>query len=329
MSKILLIEDEAGIRRTLSVGLMQEGYDIEPCEDGLTGLSKVDSYSESGHRFDAVILDINLPDISGLKILRFLKEKHPNLPIIIITGYGDDTIKEEVESNKGDAYLEKPLDMNKLDGYLQNLIARKEEILGKEKEPGKTTVTSGYAFIRFACEDDFLPAYQKLYFNSGVVYCDAVRGSFDLILLMHGNNAAEIEASFSSVSKMRGIENASLSVVEKPILSHGLSKVVSEVDRFLMEKDSAGEPKAGINTCPCSSYALVEIEPGRFEDVFRRVYFMENVVACDAISGEFQMVLLVKAPTFAEIDGVITGSIAGIDGVSRVTQCNIINLLEI
>lgn len=329
MSKILLIEDEAGIRRTLSVSLMQEGYDIEPCEDGLTGLSKVDSYNESGHRFDAVILDINLPDISGLKILGFLKEKYPGLPIIIITGYGDESIKDEVEARRGDAYLEKPLDMSKLDGYLQNLIARKDEILGTSKTETAPAVTSGYAFIRFNSDDAFLPAYKKLYFSPGVVYCDAVKGAYDLILLMHGKNAAEIESNFTSVSKMSGIESASLVMVEKPVLSPGLSKVVSEVDKFLMEKEPDDGDKPGVNRYPCSSYAFIEIEPGRFEDVFRRVYFMENVVACDALSGDYQMALLIKDATFAGIDRLISGSIADIDGVLRVTRCNIINMLEI
>ena len=328
MSKILLIEDEAGIRRTLSVSLMQEGYDIEPCEDGLSGLSKVDSYNQSGHNFDAVILDINLPDISGLKILGFLKEKYPGLPIIIITGYGDEAIKEEVQARKGDAYLEKPLDMSKLDDYLQNLIAHKDEILGTKKDQTAPAVTSAYALIRFESEDDFLPAYRKLYFNPGVVYCDAVKGSYDLILLMHGKNASELEASFSAISNMPGVESTQLSMVEKPVLSPGLSKVVSEVDKFLMEKDSDDDRKINMSRCSCSAYALLEIEPGAFETVFRRVYFMENVVACDALTGDFQMLLLIKAPTFAGIDRLLSGTIADIEGVLRVTQCNIINMLE-
>ena len=331
MSKILLIEDEAGIRRTLTVSLMQEGYEVEPCEDGLSGLARMSNYTESGKDFDAVILDINLPDISGLKVLRFLKEKHPDIPVIMVTGYGDEATEEEIKQQNGDAYLEKPIMMDKLDDYLHNLIARKDEILGDDKveitDEIKMTTKSGYAFVKMSDEDQFLPVYQKLYFNENVMYCDATRGVFDIVLLLHGKSVEEMEEVTEKIRKMRGVDEVYFSSVEKPVLSDDLAKVISEMEKFLLENSSTSDFK-GMETCQCSAYAFLEVEPEAFESVYKHVYFMENVVSCDTLKGSFRLALLLKAPTFMEIDEMVTGNIARIDGVLRATQCNIIKLLE-
>ena len=331
MSKVLLIEDEAGIRRTLTVSLMQEGYEVEPCEDGLSGLARMSNYTGSGKNFDAVILDINLPDISGLKVLRFLKEKHPDIPVIMMTGYGDEATEQEIRERKGDAYLEKPIVMNKLDDYLHSLIARKEEILGADAvssaDEVKMTTKSGYAFIKMSDEDQFLPVYQKLYFNENVMYCDATRGVFDIVLLLHGKSVAEMEEVTEKIRKMRGVDQVYFAAVEKPVLSDDFAKVIAEMEKFLMENNNSSDFK-GMGDCQCSAYAFLEIEPEAFEAVYRHVYFMDNVVSCDTLNGPFKMSLLLKAPTFMEIDEMVTGNIARIDGVLRATQCNIIKLLE-
>lgn len=329
MSKILLIEDEAGIRNTLTVSLMQEGYDVEPCQDGLSGLSRVDNYIDKGQEIDAVILDINLPDINGLKVLRFLKEKHPQIPVIMITGYGDEALAEEVKVRQGDAYLEKPLDMNKLDNYLSDLLSHKEEILGRDKEDEvKLTTRSGYALIRIEDEERFFPLYQKLCFDSNVMYCDAVRGAFDIALLLHGKSVQEMEDVVENIRKQRGVAEVYFASVEKPVLSEDLSRVISEMDKFLIENNSSRDFKGGMQGCFCTSYALLEIEPGKMEDVFRQVYFMDNVVSCDTLKGPFQMALLLKAPTYNEINEIVTGHIARLNGVLRATRLDVINLLE-
>jgi len=326
MSKILLVEDEAAIRRTLSVGLMQEGYEVDPCEDGLTGITKVNNYSESGQNLDLVILDINLPDINGLKVLRFIKEKYPTLPVILITGYGNEAIEEEVKENKGDAYLEKPLDLNKLDEYLKNLISQKDDILGKKETAA--TVKSGYAFIRLGDPDLATKVYQKLYFHKNVMYCDATRGVYDMILLLHGETLQELESIVSQISKIKGVTEIFFAQIEKPVLSEDTSKIIAKIDQFLIEDNSSKEYSSGIGKCVCSAYALLEIELEKFEKVYRSVYFLDNVVSTDTLKGPYRLALLLKAPTGREIEDVVVNRLAKLDGVLRVTHCPVINIME-
>lgn len=330
MGKIVLIEDEAGIRRSLTVSLKQGGYEVEPCEDGFTGLSKIDRYSDKNKDLDAVILDINLPDINGLKILQFLKEKYPELPVIMITGYGDEATEEEVKSRKGDYYLEKPIETEKLDQYLKNLLNRKEEILAdrKTRDEVKLTTLASYAFININDEEKFLPVFQKLYFHENVMYCDATRGVFDMVLLLHGKSVEQLQQVVDDIRKIDGVDQVFMGMVEKPVLSEDLSKVISEMEKFLLENETARQLKGGMSSTLCSTYAFLEVEPEKFEKVFKGIYFLDNVVSCDTLKGPFEIVLLLKAPTFAEINQLITGRIARMDGVLRVSQCDIMNLLE-
>ena len=326
MNKILLIEDEAGIRRSLTIALMQAGYEVEPCENGLAGLARINCFDEQGQSIDAVILDMILPDINGLKILAFIKEKVPRLPVILITGYGDESTEAEVKSKNGDVYLEKPVIAEKLDEYLKNLLKQKDTILAEQrKEQGEKRITlSGYAFIKIKDNVDPLPIYQKLYFDEKVMYCDAVRGIYDIVLLIHGKTNDEMEAFVKGLRGMKGIEEVLFATVEKPVLSSDLSKVIAEMDRFLLQHHSREE--TGHNVC--STYAFIEVEPEKFEDVLKQIYFLDNVVHCDTVKGSYQIALLMKASQFRDIDEVITNRIAHLDGVLRVNQCNIIKIIE-
>jgi two-component system response regulator AtoC len=109
MKSILIIDDDSLIRKTLSSHL-SKGFEVTMAEDGEEGLQ---NYAEGMP--DLVILDIRLPDMSGLDVLCKIKEKNNNANIIIMTAYDD--MKTTVEAIKLGAfeYLVKPLDMVELD----------------------------------------------------------------------------------------------------------------------------------------------------------------------------------------------------------------------
>lgn len=111
MKNILIIDDDPLIRKTLATHFASRSeFDVSLAEDGLEGLQKYDE----GYP-DLVILDIRLPDIDGLEVLRRIKEKHTKSVIVIITAYDD--MKTTVDAIKAGAfeYLVKPLDYVELD----------------------------------------------------------------------------------------------------------------------------------------------------------------------------------------------------------------------
>jgi len=110
MKSILIIDDDPLIRKTLSSHLSKADYEISMAEDGDEGLR---SFEESLP--DLIILDIRLPDMSGIEVLSRIKEKDKNASIIIMTAYDD--MKTTVDAIKLGAfeYLVKPLDYVELD----------------------------------------------------------------------------------------------------------------------------------------------------------------------------------------------------------------------
>ena len=105
-TKILLIEDDAGIRDTVKRALTGEGYDVAVESHGSEGLKRA-----TREPFNVVITDLKLPGLSGLELVRQLHALRPHLPIILATAYG--TTQTAIEATKLGAYdyLLKPFDM--------------------------------------------------------------------------------------------------------------------------------------------------------------------------------------------------------------------------
>jgi two-component system, NtrC family, nitrogen regulation response regulator NtrX len=109
MATILLIDDEASIRRTLKEILEFEKYQVLEAPDGF---SAIDIFKKSA--IDIVLLDIKMPKMDGLEVLDFLQEINPEVPVIMISGHGNiDTAVEAVKKGAFD-YISKPPDLNRL-----------------------------------------------------------------------------------------------------------------------------------------------------------------------------------------------------------------------
>ena len=111
MSKLLIIDDERGIRNTLREILADEGYDVDVAENGRQGLEMAQAKS-----YDLIFSDIKMPEMDGLELLAALKsgEEPIDAPIVMISGHGD--IETAVQALKTGAYdfLLKPLDLNRI-----------------------------------------------------------------------------------------------------------------------------------------------------------------------------------------------------------------------
>ncbi|MGC8493921.1 MAG: sigma-54-dependent transcriptional regulator [Syntrophobacteraceae bacterium] len=115
--KILAIDDEQSIRHLIESEFTLEGYEVKTAKDGPEGLKLLDSQT-----FGVVLLDIRLPRMNGMEVLRRLKKKSPSTEVLIITGYGD--IKTAVESLKLGAreYITKPFKLDELLGLVQSAL---------------------------------------------------------------------------------------------------------------------------------------------------------------------------------------------------------------
>ena len=117
--RILVIEDEAPLRRQIGERLTREGFDTEGSGDGDEGL-----YLASEYPFDAAIVDLGLPGLSGLDVIRRLRANGSLLPILILTARGRWQDKVEGLEAGADDYLAKPFQMEELLARLRALLRR-------------------------------------------------------------------------------------------------------------------------------------------------------------------------------------------------------------
>ncbi len=329
-AKVLLIDDERALRRTLSVGLLQRGYETAPCQDGFSGLSKIEMYMKRGMPIACVVTDIRLPDIDGLKLLKVIKSLYPELPVFVISGYGDEITEEIVRKEKGDGFLPKPFAVDDLVGMMEKARRPSREILqGKalalDIQKEKRSVSS-YAFVTMEDRHLFEDVYRKLYFMDRVLYCDAVIGDWQLALLLQSISRKDLHDFVqNSLMNIEGIITVELLDVVEPLLSEEAKNVVEMVESSLQEEGwRRGEKRTNV----LSSYVLLEIEEEFFESIYKQLYFMEDMVHCDVTRGRYGFVLLVQAPTFDLIRKRVTHISRNVEGVLKAKELRIMNLFE-
>ena len=109
MKKILIIEDDVRIAQNIQRGLLTESLNSDIAFEGTTGLNKA-----LQHRYDLVLLDINLPEMDGHEVCRQIRVKKPALPIIMLTAYGEVEDKVDGLENGANDYIVKPFDFREL-----------------------------------------------------------------------------------------------------------------------------------------------------------------------------------------------------------------------
>ena len=119
--KILIVEDEQGLRLTLGDRLRAESYEVETASDGAEGLARASSGD-----FDLIVLDLMLPEKSGLDVCRDLRQQGITTPILMLTARGQ-TLDKVVGLKIGaDDYVTKPFEIIELLARIEALLRRKE-----------------------------------------------------------------------------------------------------------------------------------------------------------------------------------------------------------
>ena len=119
MSDLLLIDDDQELCELLTSWLSQEGFHVRACHDGLSARKAL---SESSP--DAVVLDVMLPDGSGLELLKQLRNDHPDLPVLMLSARGEPLDRILGLELGADDYLAKPSDPRELTARLRAVLRR-------------------------------------------------------------------------------------------------------------------------------------------------------------------------------------------------------------
>lgn len=119
--KLLIVDDQYGIRVLLSEVFQSEGYEVHQAANGKQALALAEE-----HQFDLVVLDMKIPGMDGLEILKRLKEYDEGIQVIMMTAYGELDLIEEAKRLGALTHFTKPFDIEEMkkavDHYLKSVV---------------------------------------------------------------------------------------------------------------------------------------------------------------------------------------------------------------
>jgi two-component system KDP operon response regulator KdpE len=123
--KILVIDDEPPIRKLLRMGLATQGYQVLEAQNGKVALDLLQQ------KPDLIILDLGLPDIQGLELLRTMRERNSDVPIVVLSSRGDEAGKVEALDFGADDYVTKPFGMDELLARMRTALRHQLQVHGE------------------------------------------------------------------------------------------------------------------------------------------------------------------------------------------------------
>jgi two-component system KDP operon response regulator KdpE len=123
--KVLVVDDEPPIRKLLRVGLTTQGYEILDAPNGKAALELI------AQKPDLVILDLGLPDIDGLELLRRLREKNESVPIVVLSSRDAEAAKVQALDLGADDYVTKPFGMEELLARIRTALRHQLQVHGE------------------------------------------------------------------------------------------------------------------------------------------------------------------------------------------------------
>ena len=119
--KLLIIDDSKEVLSVLNRFFSKKKYDVVSASDGLDGLKLLETEKQ---RFDLVITDLVMPNISGIGVISIIKKKFPDIPVVAITGWGEHPEALAAEA-QADLVLEKPFELTEFEKKIRELLSHK------------------------------------------------------------------------------------------------------------------------------------------------------------------------------------------------------------
>ena len=328
VGRVLIIDDEPEIRRNLTFGLTQEGFTCTACPDGISAVHELNNSRARGIGYDYLITDIFMPDIDGLKILKVIKNEFPEMPVLVITAFGDDMLRATALAEENTGFLDKPFDISELVDAMNKLRPGKTTLkpVEEEKGPGMMRESiSAYLTIRITKSEKSMDIYNQLYNMEGVQSCEAVRGDVDIIILAQASTQEGIDSLFKRIKSIDGIELASMSSVERPKLDRDVDEFVAIYQKAV----KVPSQKKHVEQRGTTSYIIVDIDKSEIQQIFTTVFFIDDVLFCDVIDGGSKLVGMITSGGAVGKTPKVIEKLKQINGVLRVKEAKIIKLMDV
>ena len=119
--RVLVVDDEADVRKSVRLILSKAGYEVIEAEDGEVGVQTVKS-GDNPFSLDAIICDLNMPKMSGMEAIPYFRSQFPSCPVIVLTGAGTVDRATTLFKQGVVEFLAKPIDQEKLLGTVKKAV---------------------------------------------------------------------------------------------------------------------------------------------------------------------------------------------------------------
>lgn len=195
--KLLLVEDDALLGDGVRAGLKQAGFAVDWVQDGLAAKVALDS-----EEYDLLVLDLGLPKLSGMDLLKSVRAKRASLPVLILTAR--DTVADRVAGlNAGaDDYLVKPFDLDELIARLNALLRRSAGQVALTLQHGAIELTPASHQVRLAGTDVSMSAREFSLLHTLLLHTGRVHSREQLEQTLYGwgeeveSNAIEVHVQY-------------------------------------------------------------------------------------------------------------------------------------
>ena len=119
-ARVLVIDDEALMRRLVRKILMKEGYSVAAASGPPEALQKLGQSN-----YDIVITDLRMPEVDGFSFIAQLRERHPGTSLIVMTGFGDAETADQVRAHGADEYITKPFNEREIQVIVERVCWRR------------------------------------------------------------------------------------------------------------------------------------------------------------------------------------------------------------
>jgi CheY-like chemotaxis protein len=320
--RVLLIDEDTEVRRILRGGLVLAGYAADDVVDGLSALEVVRRANAEGHGFSCIITEAFLPDFDGKLMLRALRAQYPQLPLIVLSGFGDEELQTFVGEQAPSCYFDKPVDTQVVLAALDNFDLRTttEQSLAP-KEDDAPRVFEAYIFLRLVDKERAGELYSHLRRIPGVRICNAVRDHCDLVLRLTTASMEDLNRSIETVRSVTGVAILSLERIERRRLS-------PEAEEFLLhyESVSAEDRKQYKVMGDTNAYLFIDIDRYQFERIYTSIIMTKGVIGCQVSSNSSRLTVLLSGAVRPNVVRHLLQKIATMDGIRRVQEATVINM---
>ncbi len=130
LHKILVVDDEEEVRKTIRLQLKGTGLEVVEAEDGKKGIEVLDA--ENVITVDAILCDVRMPNINGVEAVAYFRREYPSIPVIVLTGYPDVKLAVDFMKEGVVEYLVKPVEKEKLVEVIMKAVRQRTFVGGAE-----------------------------------------------------------------------------------------------------------------------------------------------------------------------------------------------------